>query len=141
METEIYNITQLNEVAAKQPIIKFLNVYKSYGDNKVLNGINFSVNKGENLVILGRSRSGKSVAVKYPVGLTKVDKDTITVMGKDITRLDENELNKIRLKIGFLFQNGALYDSMSVKQNLAFTLKNNNKNLNDQEVKAAILEA
>lgn len=128
--------SQINE-----PVITFKNVYKSYGNNKVLNGISFSINKGENLVILGRSGSGKSVAVKCLVGLTKVDKGEILVMGKDITKLNEYDRNQIRKKIGFLFQNGALYDSMTVKQNLAFTLQHNNKNLKEFEVETAIIEA
>ncbi|CAM4259919.1 ABC transporter ATP-binding protein [Flavobacterium terrigena] len=127
--------------AINEPLITFKNVYKSYGDNKVLNGISFSINKGENLVILGRSGSGKSVAVKCLVGLTKVDKGEIIVMGNDITKLNEHDLNQIRMKIGFLFQNGALYDSMTVKKNLAFTLQHNNKNLEENEVNLAIIEA
>ncbi|WP_291132323.1 ABC transporter ATP-binding protein [Flavobacterium sp. UBA7682] len=141
MENSKNSSAKSNEWTTGQPLITFENVYKSYGDNKVLNGINLSVHKGENLVILGRSGSGKSVAVKCLVGLTKVDKGVITVMGKDVTKLNEQELNQIRLKIGFLFQNGALYDSMTVKQNLAFTLQHNNKKLNESEVEVAILEA
>ncbi|RKS03607.1 ABC transporter ATP-binding protein [Flavobacterium sp. 102] len=141
METTENISDKSNNWATGNPLITFKDVYKFYGDNKVLNGINFSVHKGENLVILGRSGSGKSVAVKCLVGLTKVDKGVITVMGKDITKLDEQALNQIRLKIGFLFQNGALYDSMTVKQNLAFTLQHNNKKLSEPEVESAILEA
>lgn len=141
METTENISDKSNNWATGNPLITFKDVYKFYGDNKVLNGINLSVHKGENLVILGRSGSGKSVAVKCLVGLTKVDKGVITVMGKDVTKLNEQELNQIRLKIGFLFQNGALYDSMTVKQNLAFTLQHNNKKLNESEVEVAILEA
>ncbi|PZU09374.1 MAG: ABC transporter ATP-binding protein, partial [Chryseobacterium sp.] len=89
-----------------ETLIEFKNVYKSYGSNKVLNGISFAVKRGENLVILGKSGSGKSVTVKCLVGLTKVDKGEIFISGKDITKLDEEELNRIRMKIGFLFQNG-----------------------------------
>lgn len=125
----------------KEPIIIFRNIHKSFGNHKVLNGINFSVNKGENLILLGRSGSGKSVAVKCLVGLTKVDAGEIIVLGKEVTKLDEHQLNAIRMKIGFLFQNGALYDSMTVRQNLAFTLQHNNKKLNDSEVEAAVREA
>ncbi|MDN3677809.1 ATP-binding cassette domain-containing protein [Flavobacterium paronense] len=141
METKENITITPKELASNQPLIAFKNVHKYYGSNKVLNGINFSVYKGENLVILGRSGSGKSVAVKCLVGLTKTDKGEIIVMGKDITKLNEQELNQIRMKIGFLFQNGALYDSMSVKQNLAFTLQHNNKKLKEHEVDAAIIEA
>lgn len=141
MKTKENNTTLTTDLQSSQPLIEFKNVYKSFGENKVLNGINFSVNKGENLVILGRSGSGKSVAVKCLVGLTKVDSGNISIMGKDITKLNENELNQIRLKIGFLFQNGALYDSMSVRQNLAFTLQHNDKNSSATMMEKAIIEA
>lgn len=124
-----------------ETLIEFKNVYKSYGSNKVLNGISFAVKKGENLVILGKSGSGKSVAVKCLVGLTKVNKGEIFISGKDITKLDEEELNRIRMKIGFLFQNGALYDSMTVRENLVFTLQHNNKMLPEQEIETAVKEA
>jgi phospholipid/cholesterol/gamma-HCH transport system ATP-binding protein len=125
----------------QQTIIEFKNVYKSFGDHAVLKGINISVKKGENLVILGRSGSGKSVAIKCLVGLTKIDQGELYVLGTNITNLNESELNKVRMNIGFLFQNGALYDSMTVKQNLAFTLKHHSKNLTQDEIDAAITEA
>jgi len=124
-----------------QPLIEFRDVYKSYGNNKVLCGISFQVGKGENLVILGRSGSGKSVTVKCLVGLTKIDEGDIYIAGKAITNLNEEELNKVRKKIGFLFQNGALYDSMTVRQNLAFTLQHHNKKLSEKEIDEAITEA
>lgn len=135
------NITPGYQNLLDKSFIEFKNVYKAYGDNKVLNGISFTIKKGENLVILGRSGSGKSVAVKCLVGLTKVDQGEIIISGEDITKLNEEGLNRIRMKIGFLFQNGALYDSMTVRQNLAFTLQHNNKSLNENEVEAAIKEA
>lgn len=122
------------------PIIEFKNVFKSFDTNRVLNGINFKVNEGEDLVILGRSGCGKSVAIKCIVGLIEVDKGAILVFGTDVTRLTNQELNKIRSRIGFLFQNGALYDSMSVRQNLAFTLKHHTKGLTDSEVEKQIIE-
>lgn len=124
-----------------QPIIEFKNVCKAYGSNKVLNEISFRVGKGENLVILGRSGSGKSVTVKCLVGLTKIDEGEICIAGKAITHLNEEELNKVRKKIGFLFQSGALYDSMTVRQNLAFTLQHHNKKLSEEEINKAITEA
>jgi phospholipid/cholesterol/gamma-HCH transport system ATP-binding protein len=124
-----------------EPIIEIKNLYKSFGKNKVLQGVSLTVNKGEDLVILGRSGSGKSVTIKCLVGLVEADKGEIKVFGTDITKLKNSELNQIRMRIGFMFQNGALYDSMSVRQNLAFTLKHRIKNLSDLEVENQIIEA
>ncbi|WP_173836594.1 ABC transporter ATP-binding protein [Flavobacterium sp. 14A] len=124
----------------EQPIINIKKLTKSFGKNNVLRGIDLTVNKGDNLVILGRSGSGKSVTIKCVVGLLKVDKGIIDVFGTDVTKLNYKELNKIRLRIGFLFQNGALYDSMSVRDNLAFTLKHHTKDLPKEEVEKQIIE-
>ena len=91
--------------------------------------------------MMGRSGSGKSVTIKCLVGLVKADKGSIKVFDHELTNLSENELNPIRVKIGFMFQNGALYDSMSVRQNLAFTLKHHTKDLAEDEVEKRIMEA
>jgi phospholipid/cholesterol/gamma-HCH transport system ATP-binding protein len=115
-------------------IISIKNLHKSFGKNEVLKGINLTVNKGEDLVILGRSGSGKSVTIKCLVGLVESDRGTIKVFGTDITQLRDNALNPIRMRIGFMFQNGALYDSMSVAQNLAFTLKHHTKDLTKEQI-------
>jgi phospholipid/cholesterol/gamma-HCH transport system ATP-binding protein len=125
----------------KEPIIVMKNVYKSFGKNKILKGVNFTVNKSEDLVILGRSGSGKSVTIKCIVRLVEADKGKISVFGTDITHLNERELNKLRIRIGFMFQNGALYDSMSVRQNLVFTLKHHTNNLPEEEIEAKVTEA
>lgn len=122
-------------------IIEFKNVHKSFDENKVLRGLNLTVFKGENLVILGKSGSGKSVTIKCIVGLTKVNSGEILVFGTDITQLHYAELNKVRMRIGFLFQNGALYDSMTVRQNLEFTLKHHDKNLSENEIEIAVKKA
>jgi phospholipid/cholesterol/gamma-HCH transport system ATP-binding protein len=117
-------------------------LYKSFGKyNDVLKGVDLTVNKGENLVVLGKSGSGKSILIKCLVGLVTADKGDIKVFGTDINTLDNNQLNAIRVRIGFLFQNSALYDSMTVRENLAFPLKRHLKNLSDKEVEAAIIEA
>ena len=121
-------------------IISIKNLCKSFGDNEVLKNLNLTVNKGEDLVVLGRSGSGKSVAIKCLVGLVKADKGEIKVFNIDITKLKNDELNKIRARIGFMFQNGALYDSMSVRQNLSFTLKHHTKELSDDEIEKQIFE-
>lgn len=125
----------------KTAVIEIKNVHKTFGDNKVLNGINATIQKGEDVVILGRSGSGKSVTIKCVVGLEHPDKGTIKVFGTDITQLNNKELNEIRPRIGFMFQNGALYDSMSVRQNLAFTLKHHDKDITPEAVEEKITEA
>ncbi|WP_264564283.1 ABC transporter ATP-binding protein [Flavobacterium sp. N3904] len=124
-----------------ETIIELKNVCKSFGDNTVLKGVNLSVKKGENLVILGRSGSGKSITIKCVVGLIHADEGAIAIFGTDITKLNNAGLNDIRVRIGFLFQNGALYDSMTVRQNLEFTLKHHSPQVSSTEVDAAILDA
>lgn len=124
-----------------KPIIAISNLYKSFGQNEVLKGINLTVNDGENLVILGRSGSGKSVTIKCLVGLVHADKGNIQIYDEEVTTLNNDDLNKIRVSIGFMFQNGALYDSMSVRQNLTFTLKHHTQNLAEDEIQTKIIEA
>jgi phospholipid/cholesterol/gamma-HCH transport system ATP-binding protein len=126
---------------ANEPIITIKNLRKSFGKNEVLKGINLTVKNGENLVVLGQSGSGKSVTIKCLVGLVEADKGEINVFGTDITNLKNEELNKIRVRIGFMFQNGALYDSMSVRQNLSFTLKHHSKHVSNEEIETKINEA
>jgi phospholipid/cholesterol/gamma-HCH transport system ATP-binding protein len=126
---------------ATEVIISIKNLYKSFGENEVLKGVNLTVNKGEDLVILGRSGSGKSITIKCIVGLVEPDEGEIIVFDTDITKLKNNELDSIRTRIGFMFQNGALYDSMSVRQNLAFTLKHHTKEVSEDEIENQIMEA
>jgi phospholipid/cholesterol/gamma-HCH transport system ATP-binding protein len=121
-------------------VIEIKELYKSFGKNEVLKGVNLTVKKGENLVILGKSGSGKSITIKCIVGLLTIDKGEINVFGTDITKLDNAGLNEIRVRIGFLFQNAALYDSMSVRDNLGFTLKRHAKDLSSEEVENQIKE-
>jgi phospholipid/cholesterol/gamma-HCH transport system ATP-binding protein len=125
---------------SKETIIELKNVCKSFGDNVVLKGVTLSVHKGEDLVILGRSGSGKSITIKCLVGLIPADKGEIKIFGEEITQMNTIDLNEIRVRIGFLFQNGALYDSMTVRQNLEFTLKHHSPNTTPAEVDEAILE-
>ncbi|MFE3847784.1 ABC transporter ATP-binding protein [Flavobacterium sp. LB3P45] len=122
----------------KAPIIEIIDLYKSFGKNEVLKGVSLIVNKGENLVILGKSGSGKSITIKCLVGLVLADKGEIKVFDTDITKLDNSQLNEIRVRIGFLFQNAALYDSMSVRENLGFTLKRHVTDLSPEELEAEI---
>jgi phospholipid/cholesterol/gamma-HCH transport system ATP-binding protein len=131
------------EVAVEnaKPLISIKGLYKSFGkNNDVLKGVDLTVNKGENLVVLGRSGSGKSVLIKCLVGLIEPDKGEVKVFDTDITSLNNHQLNIIRLRIGFLFQNSALYDSMTVRENLAFPLKRHAKKLSSKEVNDAIAE-
>ena len=123
-------------------VIEINGLCKSFGKhNDVLKGVDIIVNKGENLVILGKSGSGKSITIKCLVRLVTADKGEIKVFGTDITSLDYKQLNAIRVRIGFLFQNAALYDSMTVRENLAFPLKRHSKNLSAEQEEAAIVEA
>ena len=104
-------------------------LYKSFGDNHVLNGFNMKLFKGENLVVMGKSGSGKSVMIKCLVGLMKPDKGHISVMGNEITSLDRDTLDMLRSDIGFLFQGSALYDSMTVRENLEFPMRRHQEKL------------
>ncbi|HEX4810596.1 MAG TPA: ABC transporter ATP-binding protein [Bryobacteraceae bacterium] len=97
-------------------------LHKSFGEQTVLNGINFQVERGETLAVLGRSGTGKSVLLKLLIGLRPADSGSIRIFGHEITSSDVKQLNEIRKKIGFLFQQAALYDSMTVEQNVAFPL-------------------
>jgi phospholipid/cholesterol/gamma-HCH transport system ATP-binding protein len=126
---------------AAAPVIAIQGLYKSFGaDNHILKGVDLLVNKGENLVVLGKSGSGKSITIKCIVGLVKADKGEIKVFDTDITTLDAAELNAVRIRIGFLFQNAALYDSMTVRENLAFPLKRHSKHLKKDEIEKEIKE-
>jgi len=108
-----------------EPVVKVRNLYKSFGDRKVLVDLNMDLVERENLVILGKSGTGKSVLIKCMVGLLKPDSGEINVLGYDVPSLSRLELNELRLQVGFSFQGSALYDSMSVRENLEFPLKRN----------------
>ncbi len=105
------------------PIIKIKGLRKSFDDNHVLNGFSMALYEGENLVIMGKSGSGKSVMIKCLVGLMQPDHGDIEIMSKNINELDQDDLNSLRTEIGFLFQGSALYDSMTVRENLKFPLR------------------
>ena len=108
-------------------IIEITDLKKSYGNNHILEGFNMKLYEGENLVVMGKSGSGKSVMIKCLIGLEKPDSGSIMVMGKDINKLEHWKLDELRTEIGFLFQGSALYDSMSVRENLEFPLRRHTK--------------
>jgi phospholipid/cholesterol/gamma-HCH transport system ATP-binding protein len=117
-----------------QPVIEVRDLYKSFGDLHVLRGVDLTVTKGENMVVLGRSGTGKSVLIKIMIGLLKQDRGDCLVLGKEVSGLEGNELRDLRLKIGFSFQNSALYDSMTVRENLEFPLVRNIPNLTRTDI-------
>jgi phospholipid/cholesterol/gamma-HCH transport system ATP-binding protein len=109
----------------RKVVASIRDLYKSFGDRDVLKGVNLDLYQSENLVILGRSGTGKSVLIKCMVGLIRPDSGSINVLGKDVFKLNSKELNQLRLEIGFSFQGSALYDSMTIRENLEFPLKRN----------------
>ena len=121
------NISKIPASDDKKIMIEIKDLYKAFDDNHVLNGFNLKLYEGENLVIMGKSGSGKSVMIKCLIGLMKPDSGIIKVMGMDITTLDQKELDELRAEIGFLFQGSALYDSMTVRENLEFPLRRHKK--------------
>ena len=128
------------EVAVKQ-VIEIANLKKSFGRQEVLKDVSLNLLNGENLVVLGKSGSGKSVLIKCIVGLLKSDGGTIRVFGDNVNDLNSDDMSGLRKKIGFLFQSGALYDSMTVKENLEFPLQRIRMDLTKKEMDEKILEA
>ena len=124
-------------------VITISNLHKAFGDNKVINGFNFNLKRGENAVVLGKSGSGKSVLIKLIIGLMKPDQGSIEVLGKKVEKLNTSQLDEIRVKVGFLFQSNALYDSMTVRENLEFPLRRHwiKKSTNKDEVDNLVMEA
>src|ERR1700759_1149166 len=122
----------------KNEVIKIRGLEKSFEDYAVLRGIDLDLYQGENLVVLGRSGSGKSVLIKLISGLLMPDKGTVEVLGQEVTKISEKELQALRIRIGFSFQNSALYDSMTVRKNLEFPLVRNRRNLTRKEVDTAV---
>ncbi len=121
-------------------VIAIKDLYKSFGELEVLKGVNLTVYKGENVAVLGKSGTGKSVLIKILVGLLKPDSGEVVVLDQRVDQLKEKDLNALRLRIGFSFQNSALYDSMDIRQNLEFPLKMNRKNLSKKDLAMAVEE-
>jgi phospholipid/cholesterol/gamma-HCH transport system ATP-binding protein len=126
---------------SKKMVIEINNLKKSFGAQEVLKDVSLKLYNGENLVVLGKSGSGKSVLIKCIVRLMNPDGGTINVLGENLSDLNTDDLGLLRQKLGFLFQSGALYDSMTVKENLEFPLRRIKKNLSEKEISEKVIEA
>ena len=127
--------------AGRKPVLEIKEISKSFGNNHVLRNFNLNLYENENVAILGQSGSGKSVLIKCVVGLIKPDKGVIKIFDQNIHDLDQTELDKIRQKIGFLFQSNALYDSMTIRENLEFPLRRHRLLTSPAEVEERIIGA
>lgn len=124
----------------RESVIELTNVKKSFGQQEVLKSVTLKLYNGENLVVLGKSGTGKSILIKCIVGLIYPDEGEINVLGKNVISLNTVELNELRKNIGFLFQSGALYDSMTVRQNLEFPLRRIKRQLSEKEINDKVYE-
>ena len=142
MKEDSAKIEKDNREVTREIVLELRDLNKSFEDNHVLKHFNLKLYKGENLVVMGKSGSGKSVMIKCLVGLMEADSGKITVMHKDITKLNQEALDILRADIGFLFQGSALYDSMTVRENLEFPLRRHSKKFkNDADTEALVIEA
>ena len=142
MKEDSAKIEKDNREVTREIVLELRDLNKSFEDNHVLKHFNLKLYKGENLVVMGKSGSGKSVMIKCLVGLMEADSGKITVMHKDITKLNQEALDILRADIGFLFQGSALYDSMTVRENLEFPLRRHSKKFkNNTNTEALVIEA
>lgn len=130
----------MNENTNRKKVVEILNLKKSFGTDVILEDVSLSLYEGENLVVLGKSGTGKSVLIKCLVGLLPTDSGTIIVFGEGMTSATGKQLELIREKMGFLFQSGALYDSMTVRQNIEFPLRRIKKELTEEQIDAKVKE-
>ena len=129
------------EAVSQEAVVVIQDLCKSFGTNKVLEHFDLSLFRGENLVVLGKSGSGKSVLIKCVIGLIEPDQGNIAVLGQNILALNREELDEIRVKVGFLFQSNALYDSMTVRENLEFPLRRHSIRLTQEQANDLVMEA
>lgn len=129
------------KISSDKKVIEIKNLCKSFGTNHVLNDFTLNLNKGESIAVLGKSGSGKSVLIKCVIGLMPPDSGSIKVLGEEIPELNQEELDKMRVRIGFLFQSNALYDSMTVRENLEFPLRRHWIEKNKEKVNDLVMEA
>ena len=121
-----------------QPAIDIQNVTKAFGEQKVLNGVSFQVRRGETLAVLGRSGTGKSVLLRIIVGLQTPDSGAAVILGKNMAEATPEEISEVRTKMGFLFQHAALYDSLTVEDNVAFPLLHHRSDMSDADKKTRV---
>ena len=133
----------MENALVREAVLVIRDLCKSFGTNHVLNHFNLELYKGENLVVLGKSGSGKSVLIKCIIGLMKPEVGSITIFGEDVLALEHEDLDRLRMKIGFLFQSNALYDSMTVRENLVFPLRRHwlKKDMSRVKTDELVLEA
>jgi phospholipid/cholesterol/gamma-HCH transport system ATP-binding protein len=131
----------INTDNAEETVIRLENVCKSFSDRAVLQNFSFRLKKGETVIVLGRSGSGKSVLIKCIIGLLRADSGSIHVLDYDMSEIRPRELEEMRSRVGFLFQSNALYDSMTVRENLEFPLRRHIKKMDEQEVDRLVAEA
>ena len=142
MKTQNNISTLMRDFNDQDVVLEIKNLYKSFGNNHVLNGFNMKLFKEENLVIMGKSGSGKSVMIKCLVGLMEADKGSIYLMKNNLSQLNHEALDQLRADIGFLFQGSALYDSMTVRENLEFPLRRHKSRFPDNvDTETLVLEA
>ncbi len=131
---------ETSKVKENNVVVNLQHLKKSFGTNHVLKDVSLRLNKGENLVVLGKSGTGKSVLIKCLVGLIDADEGELSVLGQDLTQLNQKELNELRKKVGFLFQSGALYDSMTVRENLEFPVRRKQNSTSKNDTTELIME-
>ena len=141
MIAEIKQEVHTDKLSKTEQVLVIRHLYKSFGSNHVLVDFNLELKKGESVVVLGKSGSGKSVLIKCIIGLLQPDKGSIEMFGKNIPEIKNEELDKIRAKVGFLFQSNALYDSMTVRENLEFPLRRHWIKVSQEDVNKMVLEA
>lgn len=132
------NISNFSEMDS---VIEIKNLKKAFNGNTILKDINLNVQKSENVVVLGKSGIGKSVLIKCIIGLIQHDSGSLKVFGKEVSEMNTKELNDLRTKVGFIFQGNALYDSMTVRENLEFPLRRNKILKNSTDIEGLIVEA
>ncbi|MFZ1677536.1 MAG: ATP-binding cassette domain-containing protein [Saprospiraceae bacterium] len=141
MMTEVQQAVNNDNSMSITNVLVIRHLYKSFGQNHVLIDFNLDVHKGESVVILGKSGSGKSVLIKCVIGLLKPDQGTIEMFRQNIPDLDHDEIDQVRARVGFLFQSNALYDSMTVRENLEFPLRRHWIKVTQEEVNSMVIEA